>query len=274
MRNIGEVQYLARSQEGRAQDLENSRVAVARQESHEAAYFNASRAIGAPRSPQHHSLFVTLNATSKRSEQHLNRPDHRLDHASRRVGRCLTEHHIRNIVAAARHSEIIASPLNVFFVIRLHDAPGRAQQIIGEILERWTKALHYYDTQPAYVWVLERAPYRDLHCNLLLHAPESNRSDFIRLFRKQIARAFREPTLPRNTLRWKSIWNLEGVLAYSLKCCDGPAHDLLERLTPAAPRRWQPVTERIPIIGRRAGCSENIGPAARARFNSRSWRPV
>jgi hypothetical protein len=174
---------------------------------------------------------------------------------------------ILNLVQAERFADAIQTPLNIYVVVRLRDAPDTPQHALGEFLEKLGKALENRHVERRWIWTIEVGGYVGLHLNLLAFLPDAHRADLLALLETQVAAALGARTLPADTLHWRAVVERDNVLRYICKTCSGSAHRLLLRLTPDATRSWPPSKDQHRIDGKRAGVSESLGVTARSRFN-------
>ena len=176
----------------------------------------------------------------------------------RRPTKCLTARQVQGLFDAAAHAKFIGAPLNRHVIISLRDAPGRAQDALGCILERVSKWGRYRGLQMAWLWTLEYGHRHGVHVHLLMHTRRGSRTALLGELRKLVRGVLRAKRLENTTIRFKRVGRLgtkvdKGVLHYVCKNC-----------SPIAARRFAiDPSPHAAILGKRCGTSENIGPSAR-----------
>lgn len=145
----------------------------------------------------------------------------------------------------------------------------------GRFTDLLAKALARHGSPTAWMWTHENAGGREKggHCHLLAHVPAALVPVLATLQRSWLRSITGQPYRAR-VIRSKPIggrlglemsnpdlhWvNLDAAIAYCLKgaCTDAAERFGLERLEPGGR-----------IVGKRCGVSQNIGPAARARYHA------
>lgn len=171
---------------------------------------------------------------------------------------------VENVASAARFAGRIGLPLNRHVTIRLESA-GIADvdctRAIGRFLTLFRDWLRKQGLPTAYVWVRERGPLIGSHVHILLHLParvslRGGRS------RRWIENATGKKYVP-GTICTRRIapaaydQNLAVLIGYLLK---GAMPEVANALSLGRRKRGGLIS------GKRAGWSQNIGSAARARM--------
>ena len=186
----------------------------------------------------------------------------------------LTAAQICNLKAAERHAGEIGLPFNRMVTIHW-EAAGVPLAGIAKATGRYTdlmaKALARHGCGTAWLWTHENCGPKGGHAHLLSHVPADLVSRLTGLQRGWLRRITGQPYRAR-VIHSKPIGgrlgleagnpdlhaiNLKGTLGYILKGASPEAASQfgLERLEPGGL-----------VIGKRCGTSQNIGPAARARW--------
>ncbi len=195
-----------------------------------------------------------------------------------RESHALTAAQIGNLKAAERHAALIGLPFTRMMTLHWQAAGLSLERMAwatGQFTDLLTKTLARHDSKTAWQWVHENAPGRDDnkggHCHLLAHVPADLVPVVTGLQRGWLRRITGQPYRARviyskpigGRLRLETgnpdlhAINLERALAYVVKGAspDAASQSYLERLKPGGR-----------VIGKRCGASQNIGPAARARW--------
>lgn len=188
-----------------------------------------------------------------------------------RISRGLSVAHVGNLLAAARHAEVIGLPFTRMVTIHwqasgvpldsMAKATGRFVDLLG-------KALARHGSRTAWLWVHENGDGKGGHCHLLVHVPAALVPVVSRLQKGWLRRITDNP-YRKGVIHSKPIGgrlgleignpelhaaNAETALAYVLKGASkaAAARFNLQRLEPGGR-----------IVGKRCGTSQNIGPKAR-----------
>lgn len=234
------------------------------------------------------------NAASKsRGRVRSHTPNHR-----GRSTTHLSEGHIIAAIDAATHARTIGMPLNRFLTIHLErgELPGRAQDSIAAFLKPAAAWLRQRGIPLTRIWWLEHATGTGIHAHMFLHVPPELSEAFGHQARHRWLKAAglvphqgvirTERIGPRGFditdaphKQHQSYANqLKGVVRYMGKTIDPEATSSLHRHLPKSDRPTVATAFGIkpeyshPIYGRRISVSENIGPAARKRFEAERLR--
>ena len=200
-----------------------------------------------------------------------------------------------DLIKAAIHASKIGRPLNLFVTLHFERAnllpTYRAQDAIGAWLKRAGQWLGLRAIPNTFVWVIEHAPGTGEHVHILMHCPHEHRKAFRAKAEKDwMCGAGMVPAKgdkgaihivrigPRSydhgtaTRAEHGTYNrqLKGILRYHLKGIDPDSKMALiaGKNAPFVEMFGIDPEYSVPIYGRRASRSQNIGPTARAKYHA------
>lgn len=245
-----------------------------------ATFGEVSNATGAPilpenRLPAQCGTAVAINYLRLGVAPHLSRSLGRGGARNRasRESHELSTAQVANLVAAARHAEVIGLPFTRMITIHWQAAGvplDRMVKVTGRFIDLLSKALARHGSATAWLWVHENGHGKGGHCHLVVHVPASLVRRLTGLQKGWLRRITGQPYRSRVILS-KPIGgrlglegsnpelhaaNARAALAYVLKGAS----------TAAAARFNLDVLEPSGrIIGRRCSTSQNIGAKARKK---------
>lgn len=167
----------------------------------------------------------------------------------------LTAKQVEAIFQASEKAYSQGTPLNSFVTIQYNDHadPKHPQAIVTGILERTRKWLQRRGFPVAYVYTIEKAGEKGIHCHILIHIPKGKQAEYKRTLAgllpfervKTTAKAKRIDYPPYGGLHKKN--GIYGVLKYICKGID-----------PAAPVRGIDPRYQGEIHGQRWGISKSL----------------
>lgn len=190
-----------------------------------------------------------------------------------RESHALSTAQVGNLIAAARHADVIGLPLTRMISIHWEAAGvslvGMAKAT-GRFIDLLTKALARKGARTSWLWVHENGDRKGGHCHLLAHVPADLVPILTRL-QKRWLRGITDKPYRARVIHSKPVGgrlglergnpdlhavNLEAALSYVLKgaCAEAALQFALKRTEPGGC-----------VIGKRCGTSQNIGAKARLR---------